>query len=139
MGMSFDAVEWAFDRPVKDSGAKLVLLTLARHADAEGYCWPSMKRISKITGLSISTIKRKIRILEDAGLVDHRRRKKADGEPDSNLYCLGVGVTVTLPMGQGEPLISNLISHNNISLLKGQDEPYPVEDEENWKEIIKRR
>lgn len=128
--MSFNAVEQAFEVPIRDSGAKLVLLVLARHVNNDGQCWPSMKRISKLTGMSISSIKRKIRLLEESGLVRHRRRRKQDGEPDSNLYEMGVWLNLTLPMAQAEPLISHRNSNSISSSLMAQFDPYLKEEEE---------
>lgn len=67
--MAINAIEWAFEQDVAIPSAKLVLLSLADHANATGYCWPSIARLSKRTGLSRATIFRSIETLTGLGLV----------------------------------------------------------------------
>ena len=131
--MSFNAVDWAFDQDTGDSSSKLVLLALARHANEQHQCWPSLSRISKITNLSSSTVKRKIKELEDKGFINHKRRRTDDGKPTSNFYQICIWVTVNHTIGHGDPLISNRITNSNISSFMGHGEPY-----ENWDDIGKK-
>ncbi|MGA3295250.1 MAG: helix-turn-helix domain-containing protein [Candidatus Acidiferrales bacterium] len=44
---------------------KLVALVIKRHANAEGWAWPSPERISRLSGLSRATVFRALRWLED--------------------------------------------------------------------------
>lgn len=67
--MAINAIEWAFEQDVAVPSAKLVLLSLADHANATGYCWPSIARLAKRTGLSRATIFRSIETLTGLGLV----------------------------------------------------------------------
>ncbi len=67
--MAINAIEWAFEQNVSVPSAKLVLLSLADHANVTGYCWPSIARLSKRTGLSRATIFRSIETLTGLGLV----------------------------------------------------------------------
>lgn len=55
---------------------RLVLIALAYHADQEGVCWPSINRISSITGLSEATVIRCLTSLEQAGLVSYLSRSR---------------------------------------------------------------
>lgn len=136
--MSFELVEWAFDQKVDDSAAKLTLLAIARHADSDGKCWPSVKRISDITGLSASTIKRKLKVLEALGLVKHQRRKGDNGRNSSNIYTVGYRAMVTHTIGHSDPLISNRNQSLSSSILLGHGDPIGDEDKlereiEKWK------
>ena len=85
--MSFKLVESAFDAPVSDPQAKLVLLAIARHADKRGSCYPSAARLMAVTGLSKASVYRKISYLEKHGFIRVTRRGK-DGKKTSNLYRL---------------------------------------------------
>ena len=85
--MSFKLVESAFDAPVSDPQAKLVLLAIARHADKRGSCYPSAARLMVVTGLSKASVYRKISYLEKHGFIRVTRRGK-DGKKTSNLYRL---------------------------------------------------
>ena len=85
--MSFKLVERAFDAPVADPQAKLVLLAIARHADKRGSCYPSAARLMTVTGLSKASVYRKISYLEKHGFIRVTRRGK-DGKKTSNLYHL---------------------------------------------------
>ena len=48
---------------------KLVALILADHADADGFCWPSYRRIAERSCLSERTVRRYVHVLMDAGFV----------------------------------------------------------------------
>lgn len=67
--MAINAIEWAFEQNIAIPSAKLVLLSLADHANTTGYCWPSIARLSKRTGLSRATIFRSIETLTGLGLI----------------------------------------------------------------------
>ena len=110
--MSFKLVESAFDAPVADPQAKLVLLAIARHADKRGSCYPSAARLMVVTGLSKASVYRKISYLEKHGFIRVTRRGK-DGKNTSNLYHLLLSHTET-KQSQGEPITSQE-PVNNIS------------------------
>ena len=117
--MSFKLVERAFDAPVNDPQAKLVLLAIARHADKRGSCYPSAARLMAVTGLSKASVYRKISYLEKHGFIRVRRRW-GTGKNTSNLYNLLLSQSETkqshceTKVSPCEPLISQ--EHiNNIS------------------------
>lgn len=117
--MSFKLVEKAFDAPVADPQAKLVLLAIARHADKRGSCYPSAARLMVVTGLSKASVYRKISYLEKHGFIRVTRRGK-DGKKTSNLYRLLLSQAETgqshteTKVSHTEPLTSQ--EHiNNIS------------------------
>ncbi|MHB9146622.1 MAG: helix-turn-helix domain-containing protein [Symbiobacteriia bacterium] len=47
-----------------DRNQKLVVLTLARHADAKGECFPGQPRIARICGLSERTVRGALKALD---------------------------------------------------------------------------
>jgi DNA-binding transcriptional ArsR family regulator len=85
--MAFEIVDAVFDLPLADPHAKLVLLALARHADKQGRCYPSAKRLAELTGITDRTIYRKLNTLEGLGLIKRKGRMK-DGRKTSNVYTL---------------------------------------------------
>ena len=76
--MSLTSTTWAWSQGVAPS-AKLVLLCLAEHADDGGHCWPSLRRIADLTGLSHATVTRCLTDLEASGLVVRNRGKGGQG------------------------------------------------------------
>lgn len=72
-----------------DSVTKHVLLKLADNAsDTDHSCFPSVGYIQHYTGLSRSTVKRRLQKLTDNGIVSVVKRKKANGHDTSNKYFL---------------------------------------------------
>lgn len=73
--MSLTAMQWAMSKaPIKRNASqcrnRLVLIALAdRYNDDTGVCWPSIKSISKDIGVSVPTVHKAIRSLEEAGLI----------------------------------------------------------------------
>lgn len=78
--MSLEAMNWAWEQPVAKSTNKLVLLALADHANADGECWPSMKRIAERSDISPRHVSRAINELVDLGLVEKASRRRHGGQ-----------------------------------------------------------
>jgi DNA-binding MarR family transcriptional regulator len=73
--MSIKALAWAWDYQTKDPLEKLVLLCVADHMnDSMGQAWPSVQRICELCGCSRATVKRKLKQLEDAGVIHRQKR-----------------------------------------------------------------
>lgn len=71
---------------------KLLLLALARNCNGFGVCWPSRKRLSADTGMSLGSVQRAIRGAELKGWL--RRSARFDDESNgsnTNLYQVIVG------------------------------------------------
>lgn len=70
--MSVQAMTWAIEQQdVREPNARHVLLCLANYADADGKAaFPSTARLEADTGLSESTIRRKLDLLEEMGLIE---------------------------------------------------------------------
>lgn len=72
--------------------ARLVLQCLVYHADREGSCFPALKTIAVECGYSLSTVKRALRELCEAGYIIKQERfeERKNGGQTSNLYILAV-------------------------------------------------
>lgn len=66
-----------------------VYLSLCRHADNKTQtCFPSMKLIAEENGISIKSVERAIKTLEEWKIVIVERSKKSDGTQANNIYTL---------------------------------------------------
>ncbi len=90
--MSFKAVGWAMDQACPTPHAKLILLVLAENANEErGWvAWPTIRRITTVTGLSRSTVQRHTDKLVEADLVDVEFDEMENGKQTSNRYYLRI-------------------------------------------------
>ena len=68
------------------SRAKVVYLYLCDRANDEGSCFPSHRKIAEDLGLSMSTVKRAIRDLEQAEVIEKAARFHEKNGRRSNLY-----------------------------------------------------
>jgi hypothetical protein len=91
--MSIRYMTLAFHARVGNPLTKLILVKLADHADDDGTCWPSIRRIAHDAECDERTVRRHIRNLEAAGFLVVERRTH-DGVNLPSLYRLtfdGVG------------------------------------------------
>ena len=84
--MSIAAITWAVDLPLKQP-LKGVLVALAYHANGEGQAWPSRTTIARESGVTLRTVTRATKHLEDLGLIEVER---SSGNA-VNQYSLRVG------------------------------------------------
>ncbi len=70
------------------SRAVTVYLYLSDRGGKGNTCFPSVRTIARDTGLSVSTVKRAIDDLEQAGYLEHVHRFRPNGAKSSNLYTL---------------------------------------------------
>ncbi|QEO58299.1 helix-turn-helix domain-containing protein [Francisella marina] len=68
--MSIEALDWAFNQDVKQSSAKLVLLSLANYANDDGVSYPSWATLEERCTSSRKTIYRSIKNLKELGLIE---------------------------------------------------------------------
>jgi len=101
--MSVKASNWAWDQEGLSSGALLVLLALADHANDEGEnAYPSSKSLARKCHLTPSTVWRHLQEIENRGLMIRSARfRDTDNRQTSNLYQLQLH-------GRNE------VSHNHI-------------------------
>lgn len=83
--MGFYAMKWAFSTPIKNPGAKYLLLSLAEHARDEGEgswtCFPSVERLSTRTAHGVRTVERHLAWLVSEGWISrHVRRCRRQGQ-----------------------------------------------------------
>ena len=84
--MSFQAMTWAVTLPLPPY-EKLTILMLANYANAEGVCWPSIRRLCIDTGMSRATICKCLINLEKKKLIARKRRLRKTGN-QSTMYRL---------------------------------------------------
>ncbi len=97
--MSVKALTWAFEQDLKPT-PKIILLALADYANDHGECWPGINSLCEKSGITRSTLKRNLQILEDDGVIVRRERKRNNGSQTSNRYFLNLGgVQNGLPPG----------------------------------------
>ena len=73
---------------LKNCYQKVIYIYLKLFADAEGKCFPSVKRLAKLTRISINKVKSTLKELIQMGLVRKEHRIRPDGGTDSNLYTI---------------------------------------------------
>ena len=91
--MAFKILNEAWEVKGLKSSVKFVLVSLSDQANSEDFtCFPSIKFTAQRTGLSLSTVKRAIKELEQLGLISHVNRCYEDGNFASNLYTINVSL-----------------------------------------------
>lgn len=88
--MSCRAQSWAWKQTCPNPTQKLVLLALAEHADTAGYAFPGTTTLADRCGIHPRSVKRHLRELAHAELVDVQERHDARGRQTSNGYQLHI-------------------------------------------------
>lgn len=70
------------------SREKLVLMLMGNYANARAECWPSYSTLAASCAVSVGTVKRALKQLEEWGLVEVENRFHPNGKPRSNRYTL---------------------------------------------------
>jgi len=108
--MSLDALKWAWEQDCPNATSKLVLMALADHANSDGECWPSMKRIAQLTGVSSRQVSTHIVALEALGYVTKGNRRRYAGQLRGWEYRVNLRNNTTsgstLPVASGSPASS---------------------------------
>ena len=81
--MSFQAINWAYNLPVKPAGRKFVLVTLANFATERAEAWPGQKRLARDTGQSVRSVSDHLAALEQEGLISRCERRRKNGSRTS--------------------------------------------------------
>ena len=92
----FEYIKGVFGSDLKPR-ARLVLQCLIYHANKEGFCFPSIKTIATECGYGLSTIKRALNDLCEAGYIEKTARfdERKNGGQTSNLYALAAVTIAT--------------------------------------------
>lgn len=151
--MSFQAMSWAVDKKLP-TNQKMALLMLANRTNHDtGRCDPSHKRLAEDCGMSVSTLKRCIKQLEEQGLLKVITRKNGDvnlpnqyvlnldwvgsERTDRDDNDLTVGSERTEGVGSERPTKQELYNQEDKQDPKPSEKP--VLDEENiiavWNEL----
>lgn len=102
------ASSWAWEQSTESSGQKLVLLALADAAGGNDndhrMCWPSVGRISRMTGLGDRAVRVHIDRLDEMGLIrKYERRRRQDGTMTTWTYLVMFTTGTPLPVGDDAP------------------------------------
>lgn len=109
---------------------KLVALVLADHADADGVCWPSYKRLMMITGMENRTVRRHVKELIDSGIITKLRTghivKTSDGRviPITNAYRFNTESIRKLP---------SLLSTRSLGIVAENGHPKVAKSGHKWR------
>lgn len=100
--MSLEAITWAYKTQVRSATCKAVLLVLANYADEEDSSYPSANRISSMTQLANSTVRKALDELEEDGVITREARTRGkDGGQTSNRYVIDLTWTPPADSRQG--------------------------------------
>lgn len=67
---------------------KLIFIYLKKFADSNNHCFPSIKKLAKLTKISPTKIKQTLIELEEKGVISKINRNRPNGGKSSNLYTL---------------------------------------------------
>jgi len=100
--MSVRHIGLVLDHLSAPAPVKLVALILADHADSDGVCWPSYRRIAERSCLSERTVRRHVHYLIDRGIVRKLRTGGGVAEEGarsyvSNRYRLDAEILAAMP------------------------------------------
>ena len=73
---------------ILDTYEKMVFIALKRFSDSNNQCFPSLNKLSEITGISKRKIQDVLISLEQKQIISVQNRIKSDGGKTSNLYTL---------------------------------------------------
>ncbi|MGE4370807.1 MAG: hypothetical protein AB7E12_14130 [Burkholderiaceae bacterium] len=75
--MSVEAINWAFQQPIRPSTAKFVLVALANNAGGQDFiAWPSIAYISSVTGQDRKTVCAGLNLLREEGFIEDTGERK---------------------------------------------------------------
>jgi hypothetical protein len=89
---------WGIELP---PALKLVLLKLADRANDDGECWPGNASIAKACCIGERTLIRYIAKLEEAGLMQTKRRYDDQGKRTTNTYVLDLDGSLSANLAHG--------------------------------------
>ncbi len=111
----------------------LVYLAIAKHADGEGMCWPSMTTIGKFARCARETVARSLTHLEARGYLKRTARFRPDGGVTSNVYQLMPIKAQPHPVTQAdtpcEPESHPPVSHDHTNYIQSELDPENQERE----------
>lgn len=88
--MSVRILSEVFEKSETSGNARLVLIALADCASDDGACWPSIKRIAKMSKVSEQTARKYLHAFEVIGLIEVEERFDRKGRRTSNIYNINI-------------------------------------------------
>jgi len=89
--MSMQALTWAKNQKVNNSGAKFVLFILADYAGADGgSCFPKISTLADDTSQNQRTVRRHLEHLEINGFISRKRQRNSNGSYGRYTYVLNL-------------------------------------------------
>ena len=76
------------ETPLLTASEKLLFITLKKFADSKNHCFPSLKKLSDVTGMSKRKIQDTLKEMEIKKIISIESRQREDGGKSSNLYKL---------------------------------------------------
>lgn len=115
--MSVQAIAAVFDYSRARAGARLVMLSLANHADKDGLCFPSVRHIAQETLMSERQVHRVVSQLVESGEVVTLRCVRANGAYTSSLYIVNVGPLADRFAWEGQALVDQFMERHQWGVL----------------------
>lgn len=69
---------------------QVIYMWLCNFIDKKGDCYPSRRTISKLSGCSVRSVDKYLKILEEEGLITKKNQIGSDGRQTSNLYNINL-------------------------------------------------
>jgi Helix-turn-helix domain len=88
--MSWEATAWAKKQITGSTSRKAVLLVIADYASHDGECWPSRELIAEDSEMSVDSVDRALKALEDEGFIFIERGTRRGPYQGTNLYRLNL-------------------------------------------------
>lgn len=101
--MSHSAINWAYKQPVKNAGAKFVLVALSDFADINGYSFYGQDSLAQMTSQSDRSVRAHLKHLEEEGYIRREHRYKKDGTRTSDGCYVLAPAEVLNPALQEKP------------------------------------
>lgn len=79
--MSVQCMSWVLNEPTTTGTDRLVLLSIANHANETGYAYPSVRTMAREANASERAVQRSLASLQESGLLEVRR----NGAPDERI------------------------------------------------------
>jgi len=121
--MSVKHIGLVLDHLESSAPIKLIALILADHCDADGFCWPSYRRIAERSCLAERTVRRYIHELIDAGVVTkvrtgHVTTKDGRRFRVTNAYRINADVLSALPSLLSTVDVRIVAAHDHLQLAE---------------------
>lgn len=96
--MSAEALSFAWDnlKTVKRAAAKTMLLRLGDQANADGWCYTSYAEMGRALGISIRSLGRAAKELEDAGFIQRFACYDSKGSQRPSIFVVCVNGPLTV-------------------------------------------